>query len=122
MLREGPRLAADATETGDWLHVDVYLSKRPAYTALLFTGSRFDDGVMDYARDRRCTVVAVGEKRRDAAQSIPLGAATPVVALLVETGVAELAAAELWRRGIDAGDPALVALDAAAVDPRRGAP
>ena len=46
MLREGPRLPADATETGDWLHVDVYLSKRPGYTALLFPGSRFDDGVM----------------------------------------------------------------------------
>ena len=43
---------ADATETGDWLHVDVYLSKRPGYTALLFPGSRFDDGVMAYARER----------------------------------------------------------------------
>src|SRR5262245_33616251 len=52
MLREGPRLAADATETGDWLHVDVYLSKRPGYTALLFPGSRFDGGVMAYARER----------------------------------------------------------------------
>ena len=30
MLREGPRIAADATETGDWLHVDVYLSKHRA--------------------------------------------------------------------------------------------
>ena len=60
MLREGPRLPADATETGDWLHVDVYLSKRPGYTALLFPGSRFDDGVMAYARERGSAIVAIG--------------------------------------------------------------
>jgi hypothetical protein len=30
-----------------------------------------------------------------------------LVQLLVETGVAELAAAELWRRGVEAADPAL---------------
>ena len=27
MLREVPRIRADACETGDWSHVDVYLSK-----------------------------------------------------------------------------------------------
>ena len=64
MLREGPRRAADATETGDWLHVDVHLSKRPGYTALLFTGSRFDDDVMTYARDRRCAVLTGGRERQ----------------------------------------------------------
>lgn len=52
MLREGPRPAADACETGDWLHVAVYLSKHPGYTALLFTGSRYDEGVMEWARQR----------------------------------------------------------------------
>ena len=108
MLREGPRLPADATETGDWLHVDVYLSKRPGYTALLFPGSRFDGGIMAYARERGSTVIAVGRKVPGAAQSIALeGAGTPLVSLLVETGVAELVAAELWRRGLEAGDPAL---------------
>jgi glucosamine--fructose-6-phosphate aminotransferase (isomerizing) len=109
MLREGPRLAADATETGDWLHVDVYLSKRPGYTALLFPGSRFDDGVLAYARERGSTIVAVGKALDGAAQHVPLERADdPLVALLVETGVAELMAAELWRRGVEAGDPALV--------------
>jgi glucosamine--fructose-6-phosphate aminotransferase (isomerizing) len=108
MLREGPRLPADATETGDWLHIDVYLSKRPGYTALLFPGSRYDDGVMGYARERDSTIVAVGRAVESAALSIPIpGADDPIVALLVETGVAELAAAELWQRGIRAGDPAL---------------
>jgi fructoselysine-6-P-deglycase FrlB-like protein len=108
MLREGPRLPADAAETGDWLHVDVYLSRRPGYTALLFGGSRFDAGVMEYARERGSTIVAVGGPVGGAAQVIPVpGAEQPLTALLVETGVAELAAAELWRRGVAAGDPAL---------------
>ena len=108
MLREGPRLAADATETGDWLHVDVYLSKRPRYTALLFPGSRFDDGVTAYARERVSAIVAVGGDLEGAVQVIPLPESDgPFVPLLVETAVAELVAAELWRRGVEAGDPAL---------------
>jgi len=99
MLREGPRVAADATETGDWLHVDVYLSKHPGYTALLFPGSRFDDGVMDWSRERASSVVAVGTAVDGAALHIPyLSSDDPLVATLVETGVAELLAAELWRR------------------------
>jgi glucosamine--fructose-6-phosphate aminotransferase (isomerizing) len=40
MFREAPRIAADGCETGDWLHVDLYLTKHPGYRALLFTGSR----------------------------------------------------------------------------------
>jgi fructoselysine-6-P-deglycase FrlB-like protein len=97
MLREAPRLAADAAETGDWLHVDVYLSKHPGYTALLFPGSRFDPGVLDWARQRDSTIVAVGSAVDGAALRIPYpGADDPLVATLVETGVAELLAAELW--------------------------
>ena len=42
-----PRIAADAAETGDWLHVDVCLGKRPRYAAFLFAGSRFDAGVLE---------------------------------------------------------------------------
>jgi glucosamine--fructose-6-phosphate aminotransferase (isomerizing) len=99
MLREGPRISADAAETGDWLHVDVYLSKHPGYTALLFPGSRFDTGVMEWARARASTIVAVGTPLGGAALHVPYrGAADPLVATLVETGVAELLAAELWRR------------------------
>ena len=29
MFREAPRIAADGCETGDWLHVDLYLTKHP---------------------------------------------------------------------------------------------
>ena len=64
---------------------------------------------MRYARERSSTIVAVGREVAGAALSIPIpGTDDPLVALLVETGVAELVAAELWRRGIEAGDPALV--------------
>jgi fructoselysine-6-P-deglycase FrlB-like protein len=88
MFREGPRLAADGTETGDWLHVDVYLSKHPGYRALLFSGSRYDAGVMDWARQRASTIVAVGS---------PVGGAALHIALPADP-VAELAAGTLWQR------------------------
>jgi fructoselysine-6-P-deglycase FrlB-like protein len=97
MLREGPRIAADATETGDWLHVDVYLSKHAGYTALLLPGSRFDAAVLEWARRRESRIVAVGSAVEGAALHIPYpGADDPLVATLVETGVAELLAAHLW--------------------------
>ena len=35
MVREGPRRGSDAGETGDWSHVDVYLTKTMDYRALL---------------------------------------------------------------------------------------
>lgn len=97
MLREGPRIAADGTETGDWLHVDVYLSKHPGYTALLCTGSRFDPGVMEWAAKRAARIAAVGQPLDGAALHVPYPhAGDRIVATLVETAVAELLAAELW--------------------------
>lgn len=104
MFREGPRIVADGTETGDWLHVDVYLSKHPGYTALLFGGSRFDEGVMEWARQRSSTIVAVGRPITDAALHIPFGGCEdPLIASLVEVSVAELAAAVLWQRRLADG-------------------
>lgn len=73
------------------------------------SGSRFDAGVLEWAAKRSFPVVAVGTSVAGAAISIPYaGADDPNVRLLVETGVAELVAAELWRRRIAAGDTALV--------------
>jgi glucosamine--fructose-6-phosphate aminotransferase (isomerizing) len=104
MLREGPRVAADAAETGDWLHVDVYLSKHAGYTALLFGGSRFDAGVMDWALERGSTIVALGRPVEGATLHVPFpDAGDPLVAALVEVSIAELVAATLWRRRLDAG-------------------
>ena len=97
MFREAPRIAADGCETGDWLHVDLYLTKHPGYRALLFTGSRYDPEVMVWARERASSIVAVGRTVEGAALHIAVPD-DPLVAVLVETMVAELAACELWRR------------------------
>ncbi|HTU31116.1 MAG TPA: SIS domain-containing protein [Solirubrobacteraceae bacterium] len=104
MLREGPRIPAYGAETGDWLHVDVYLSKYPGYLAVLFGGSRYDEGLMEWARERGSTVVAVGRPVQDAALHISFDRPDdPYVCTLVETSVVELAAADWWRRRLQAG-------------------
>jgi glucosamine--fructose-6-phosphate aminotransferase (isomerizing) len=103
MLREGPRVAADATETGDWSHVDVYLTKHPNYTALLYPGSPYDAEALEWLRERNATYIAVGRAVSGAALHIPFPHADdPLVATLVDVTVAELAATTWWRRRIDA--------------------
>ncbi|HEY8584161.1 MAG TPA: SIS domain-containing protein [Capillimicrobium sp.] len=105
MFREGPRVAADAAETGDWTHVDVYLSKHPGYTAMVFGGSSFDAGLMEWAGPRGATIVAIGPAIDGASSHIAFpGADDPLVASLVEVSIAELAAATWWRRRLDAGE------------------
>lgn len=97
MFREGPRRPADACESGDWSHVDVYLTKTLDYRALLFPGSRYDGQAMDWVRERGSTVIAVGAEVRDAAATIRYAHDDdPDVALLTETLVAELVAAYWW--------------------------
>ncbi|HJR97334.1 MAG TPA: SIS domain-containing protein [Actinomycetota bacterium] len=97
MLREGPRRAADACESGDWLHVDVYLTKPLDYRALLFAGSRFDAAIMGWMRERGSRVVAVGADVEDADRAVRYRHDDdPTVALLAEVLVAELVAARWW--------------------------
>ncbi|MEZ0076842.1 glucosamine--fructose-6-phosphate aminotransferase (isomerizing) [Planotetraspora sp. GP83] len=97
MFREGPRRQADACETGDWAHVDVYLTKTYDYRALLFPGSRYDDQAMDWIRQRGSTVVTVGGDLDGQAGSVRYRHDDdPDVALLTETLVAELVAATYW--------------------------
>ncbi|HEX3300375.1 MAG TPA: SIS domain-containing protein [Actinomycetota bacterium] len=93
MFREGPRLQADACETGDWLHVDVYLTKPLDYRALLFTGSGFDADVRRWIDERSGRLVSIG-----AGGIRYRGDEDPDVALLTETLVSELVAADVWRR------------------------
>jgi glutamine---fructose-6-phosphate transaminase (isomerizing) len=101
MLREGPRLPADACETGDWLHVDVYLTKTLDYRAVLFAGSRFDAEVMAWARERGSRILVVGDTLDEAAGTVRYaGDDDPDVALLSEVLVPELVAAERWRRSV----------------------
>ncbi|GAA4194301.1 SIS domain-containing protein [Streptosporangium oxazolinicum] len=97
MFREGPRRAADACETGDWAHVDVYLTKTLDYRAILFPGSRYDEQAMDWIRQRGSTVLTVGGDLPGAKSSVRyLHDDDPDVALLTETLVAELVAARWW--------------------------
>ena len=97
MLREVPRVPAYACETGDWSHVDVYLTKRPGYRALLLPGSASEAEVMEWAAKRAFPVVVAGGSLPGSALDIHLpGAGSPWVRPLVETLVAELIAAELW--------------------------
>lgn len=97
MLREVPRIPAHACETGDWSHVDVYLTKRPGVRVLLLPGSRYEAGVVEWATERSFPVVVAGGGLPGSALDIDLpGADDPWVRPLVETLVAELIAAEIW--------------------------
>lgn len=97
MLREGPRLPAESSETGDWSHVDVYLTKTTDYRLLLFTGSRWEPELVRWVRERGSTLVTVGADGPDADVTVRYrGDDDDDVRLLVEVGVAELVAAERW--------------------------
>jgi glucosamine 6-phosphate synthetase-like amidotransferase/phosphosugar isomerase protein len=103
MLREGPRVAAVACETGDWSHVDVYLTKTLDYRAILFPGSRWDRGALHWLNERRATVIAVGP-----VSAVPGTVSRTIryegdgdrdVARYAEILVPELLAASWWRVG-----------------------
>jgi fructoselysine-6-P-deglycase FrlB-like protein len=100
MFREGPRVPADGCETGDWSHVDVYLTKTLRYRALLFPGSRYDGPALEWLRSRGSTIVSVGGEAPGAAQVIRFRHDDDLrVRLLTETLIAELVAAEWWAQG-----------------------
>lgn len=86
MLREAPRLPARGYDTGDWLHTGVYLAL-PGHRALLFAGSTSD-----------AEAVATIERRGGRVVQAAPTAGNPVVRAIAESIVAELVAAELWRR------------------------
>jgi len=100
MLREGPRLPAVGCETGDWSHVDVYLTKTTDYRMLLLGGSRWDAQLLDWTRQRGSTVVSLGHEIPDATYTLrhPHDD-NDDVRLLTETLVAELIAARAWASG-----------------------
>lgn len=84
MLREAPRLPAHAWESGDWLHVGVYLAL-PRHRALLYPGSPAD-----------AEVAATIERRGGAVAHVEPGPAAPIERALVDSVVAEVVAARLW--------------------------
>lgn len=98
MLREGPRLGAIGCETGDWSHVDVYLTKNTDYRMLLFAGSRWEGQLLDWTRERGTTVVAVGADVPDTTATVRYRHdQDDDVRLLTETLVGELVAGRAWE-------------------------
>ncbi|MGB0098984.1 MAG: SIS domain-containing protein [Nocardioides sp.] len=100
MLREGPRRSAIACESGDWAHVDVYLTKNTDYRLLSFAGSAWDDGILEWTLPRETTIVSIGGELEGAAHTVRYPHDTDDdVRLLSEVLVAELVAARLWLAG-----------------------
>jgi glutamine---fructose-6-phosphate transaminase (isomerizing) len=97
MLREGPRRAAVGCETGDWSHVDVYLTKTTDYRLLLFPGSAYEDELLRWTNERAATVVSVGDEVAGGSYALRYpGDDDDDVRLLTEVLVAELVAQRLW--------------------------
>ena len=100
MVREGPRRVADAGETGDWSHVDVYLTKTRDYRAVMYPGSRYDAEALRWMRERGSTVVSVGAPVDGGRMAVRYRHdEDPDVAVHAEVTVAELVAASWWLAG-----------------------
>lgn len=97
MLREGPRRPSHTCETGDWSHVDVYLTKTVDYRMLLLPGSAYEPELLRWTAERGSTVVGVGAEVDGASSTVRyLHDAVDDVRLLTETTVAELVADRWW--------------------------
>lgn len=98
MLREGPRVPAVGCETGDWSHVDVYLTKTIDYRLLVFAGSEWEPQLAEWTTARDSTVVGVGGPVPGARYELRYpGDGEDDVRLLTEVLVPELLAARAWQ-------------------------
>ncbi|MFM9135429.1 MAG: SIS domain-containing protein [bacterium] len=98
MVREIPRRPAVGCETGDWSHVDVYLTLTTDYRCVVFTGSRWDPPAVDWLTRRGSRVVSVGEHLGVPGEvHVPMPD-DPPVRMLCEPLVAELLALRWWHR------------------------
>jgi fructoselysine-6-P-deglycase FrlB-like protein len=97
MMRESPRLPSVACETGDWSHIDVYLTKTLDYRAILFPGSIWEDQLFKWTQERGTKVVTIGFDHPHATSSLRYKHdSDPLVRLLAETTFAEILAQHLW--------------------------
>ncbi|MEI6844411.1 MAG: SIS domain-containing protein [Actinomycetes bacterium] len=98
MVREGPRKQAVGCETGDWSHVDVYLTKTIDYRMALFAGSIWETNLMKWCTERASTVVSVGAEIAGSTYALRyLGDDNPAVRYFTESFIAELLSADCWR-------------------------
>ncbi len=98
MLREGPRVQAVGCETGDWSHVDVYLTKTLDYRLLVFAGSEWEAQLAEWTTERGSTVIGVGGVVPGTQYNLRYpGDGDDTVRLLTEVLVPELIAARAWQ-------------------------
>ncbi|MEY3470112.1 MAG: hypothetical protein RLZZ575_572 [Actinomycetota bacterium] len=97
MFREGPRFPADGCETGDWSHVDVYLTKTLDYKALIFSGSNWDQQAVDWLNNRKSSFGSIGNYQQGNIASIEIESDDVLTQILTELLVPELMAAKLWK-------------------------
>lgn len=97
MFREGPRFPADGCETGDWSHVDVYLTKTLDYKALIFSGSLWDQQAVDWLNNRKSSFGSIGNYQQGNIASIEIESDDILTQILTELLVPELMACKLWE-------------------------
>jgi fructoselysine-6-P-deglycase FrlB-like protein len=97
MMREGPRRPAVGCETGDWSHVDVYLTKTIDYRMALFAGSPWESNLINWCTRRHSSVVAIGAEIEGATYSLRYpGDENKEVRFFTESFISELLAADCW--------------------------
>lgn len=97
MMRESPRLPSVPCETGDWSHIDVYLTKTLDYRAILFPGSAWEEQLFKWTKERGTKVITIGFEHKDATSTLRyVNDSDPIVRLLAETTFAEILAQHLW--------------------------
>jgi fructoselysine-6-P-deglycase FrlB-like protein len=99
MLREAPRLRAEAREAGEWSHTAIYTAL-PGHRVVLLGPGRYQQDVATTVAGRGGTVVGIGVSIADAVVTVPLPVTldVPIGRALVESVAVELAAATLWAR------------------------
>jgi glucosamine--fructose-6-phosphate aminotransferase (isomerizing) len=100
MLREAPRLRAEAREAGEWAHTAIY-TVLPGQRVILLGPTAYDRDIAATAAGRGATVVGIGSSVSQAAEiTLPMAVAveaSPVVRALVESVAVDLVAARLWE-------------------------
>jgi hypothetical protein len=95
MIRECSRRKSDASETGDWSHVDVYLTKTTDYRLIAFSGSRWSKQMLEWTGKRNSKVLQIGQESTNPEFDYPYSD-NALVLLLTEVTFAEIAGANLW--------------------------
>lgn len=95
MIRECSRRKSDASETGDWSHVDVYLTKTTDYRLIAFSGSRWSKQMLEWTGKRNSKVLQIGQESTNPEFDYPYSD-NALVSLLTEVTFAEIAGANLW--------------------------